>query len=272
MASQFEKCERLKNLHEGSEAFVIPNPWDTGSARLLQGLGFSALATTSSGLAYTLGRKDGEISMEEKLAHCLLLSGATEIPVSADFENGFADDPSDAALNVMRLAETGVAGCSIEDFSRESKELYDFNFSIERIHATVEAIESLGIPFQLTARAENLLRGVDDLDDTIGRLKAFEKAGADVLYAPGIHTLDQLRIVTSELSKPFNVLASFLPSATVDEFAKAGAKRISIGGALNWLAVNAVIEAGNEMMQQGSFTWHRNVASGREVNELLDAH
>ena len=218
MPDQLEKCETFKNLHREEQAWVIPNPWDVGSARLLQGLGFRALATTSSGFAYTLGRADGEVTLEEKLFHCKSIVSSTDIPVNADFENGFNEDTAMVAENIKRLAETGVAGCSIEDYSRDEHVLYDFSRSVERVQAAAEAIAELNIPIQLTARAENLLRGVDDLDDTIARLKAFEAAGADVLYAPGIDSLERLQTVTCELEKPFNVLASFVPGLASQNF------------------------------------------------------
>jgi 2-methylisocitrate lyase-like PEP mutase family enzyme len=168
--TQKEKCERFANLHKKEGAFLIPNPWDAGSARLLQGLGFQALATTSAGLAHSLGKADGEVTLEEKLEHCRTLAKVTSIPINADFENGFADDPEMVAVNVLKIAETGIAGCSIEDFSRISHTLYDHSLAVERVQAAAEAVASLKVSFQLTARAENLLRGVDDLDDTIRRL------------------------------------------------------------------------------------------------------
>lgn len=269
MPAQIEKCETFIKLHEAETAWVIPNPWDVGSAKLLQGLGFKALATTSSGFAYTLGRADGEVTLEEKLQHCKSIAGATNIPVNADFENGFAEDAMAVAANIKRLAETGIAGCSIEDYSRDEHVLYDFSRAVERVQAAAEAIAELNIPIQLTARAENLLRGVDDLDDTIARLKAFESAGADVLYAPGISTLQQLQRVTSELEKPFNVLASFIPTASVAEFSAAGANRISVGGSLNYAAINPVIVAGKEMLGQGSFHWLDSAVKGAELKRLL---
>jgi 2-methylisocitrate lyase-like PEP mutase family enzyme len=269
MISQKEKCESFAALHRQPGAFLIPNPWDTGSARLLQGLGFSALATTSAGFAYALGKTDGEVSLEEKLQHCTAVASATEIPVNADFENGFADDPRDVARNVLRVATTGVAGCSVEDFGRDTKAIYDFDLAVERVHAAAEAVATLGMPFQLTARAENLLRGVNDLDDTVRRLQAYTAAGADVLYAPGVASLDQLRQVTAELDKPFNALAVFFSRATVPELADAGAKRISVGSALAWAALHPVIEAGKEMLDRGSFDWTAKMASGAEVAKYL---
>ena len=269
MINQKSKCYEFARLHQQAGAFVIPNPWDTGSARLLQGFGFKALATTSAGLAYTLGRADGEVTLEEKLNHCSTLAANTTVPINADFENGFADDPESAASNVLKAASTGIAGCSIEDFSRDAHSLYDFNVSVERVQAAVEAVATLDMPFLLTARAENLLRGVNDLENTIKRLKAFEAVGAHVLYAPGIRSLDQLKQVTAELSAPFNVLAPFIQGASVDDFADAGAKRVSIGGALNWAAVNPVLKAGKEMLEQGTFNWTAEMAPSGEVKRLL---
>lgn len=267
--SQKEKCEQFAKLHKQDTAFLIPNPWDTGSARILQGLGFSALATTSAGFAHTLGRCDGEVTLEEKLSHCEEIAGNIDIPVNADFENGFSENPDGVALNVKKMIETGVAGCSIEDYSRENHVLYELDFAIERLHAAAEVVASADIPFQLTARAENLLRGVEDLDDTIRRLQAYSVAGADVLYAPGISSLEHLKQVTSELDKPFNVLAPFIKGATVAELGEAGARRISVGGALNWITVNPLIRAGKEMLEQGTFSWVCEMASGSEVKKLL---
>tara|TARA_R110002096_G_scaffold23438_11_gene74602 strand:+ start:2243 stop:3061 length:819 start_codon:yes stop_codon:yes gene_type:complete len=272
MTSQAEKCARLAALHTGTETFVIPNPWDIGSAKLLQGLGFAALATTSAGFAYTLGRADGEVTLAEKLAHCAALAHATTIPVSADFENGFADDPDDVATNVLALAATGVAGCSIEDYARDSHTLYPFEQAVERVQAAAAAVASLDVEFQLTARAENLLRGVDDLDATIARLRAFEAAGAHVLYAPGLTTLAQLREVTGAVSRPVNVLAPLIRDATIDDFARAGAKRISVGSALAWAAVNPLLQGAGEMLEHGTFGWLREMAASKTVNALLSAN
>jgi 2-methylisocitrate lyase-like PEP mutase family enzyme len=269
MISQSEKCERFAELHKRDGAFLIPNPWDVGSAKLLQGLGFEAIATTSAALAYTFGRADGEVTLQEKLEHCSELAKATSIPINADFENGFADDPSSVSLNLLRVAETGIAGCSIEDFSRDSHTLYDFGLAVERVQAAAETVASLDMPFQLTARAENFIRGVEDIDDTIKRMQAFSAAGADVLYSPGLSTLDQLRQVTAEIDKPFNVLAPFFRGVSVNDFAAAGAKRISVGSALNWASVNPLLQAGKEMLGKGTFAWTATMASTREVNELL---
>ena len=269
MRSQKLKCEEFTSLHQQAGAFLIPNPWDIGSAKLLEGFGFKALATTSAGLAHTLGRSDGEVTLEEKLNHCSELATNTTVPINADFENGFADDPETIANNVLKVASTGIAGCSIEDFNRESRTIYDFNLSVDRVQAVVEAVVKLDIPFLLTARAENLLHGVNDLEDTIKRLKAYEAVGADVLYAPGIVSLAQLKQVTVELSAPINVLAPLIRGASVDELAYAGAKRVSIGGALNWAAVNPVLKAAKEMIDRGTFNWTTELAPRDEVKQLL---
>lgn len=273
MPTQKIKCEEFQRLHLQADAFIIPNPWDIGSARLLQNLGFKALATTSVGVAYTLGRVDGEITLEEKLNHCRELSNNTSVPINADFENGFADAPEEVAKNILKLAATGVAGCSIEDFSRETKSLYDFNFAVERVQAAVEAVATLGMPFQLTARAENLLRDNNDnnneIEETIKRLKAFEAVGAHVLYAPAIRSLAQLKTVTRELDAPFNVLAPFIKGASLAEFEESGAKRVSLGGALNWAAVNPVLTASEEMLSKGTFNWTSKIAPGDTVKKLL---
>lgn len=268
--SQHSKCEQFAKLHLEPGAFLIPNPWDAGSARLLQGLGFKALATTSAGFAFTAAKVDGQISLDEKLAHCRSLCEATDIPINADFENGFADDPQTVHKNVLKVAATGVAGCSIEDFSRDDNTIYPLDLAVERIQAAAEAVATLGMPLQLTARAENLLRGVDDLDDTIKRLQAYESAGANVLYAPGLKTLDELKKVTSEIGKPLNVLAVFFRDTTVEDFAAAGAKRISIGGALAWASVKPLLDAGKEMLEKGSFDWTKTMASGAEVKKLFN--
>lgn len=272
MATQEEKAERFKALHEREGAFIIPNPWDVGSARLLAGLGFEALATTSAGFANSLGRLDGEVTLNELIEHCRDLCAATDLPVSADLENCFADDPEQAAETILLAARAGLVGGSIEDYTgNPSNPIYDFELAIERVHAAAEAARSLDFPFTLTARAENLLHGRHDLDDTISRLQAFEAAGADVLYAPALTTLDEVRLVTGALSKPLNVLATFLKGVTVAELADAGVRRISIGGALARAAITALLRAGMEMREQGSFGWSLDLASGTDVEKLLSA-
>jgi len=272
MATQLERATAFKALHEREGAFVIPNPWDVGSARLLASLGFEALATTSSGFANSLGRLDGEVTREEVIEHCRSLSAATDLPVSADLENCFADDPSKVGETLLLGARVGLVGGSIEDFSRDpSKPIYDFALAVERVHAAAIAARSLDFPFTLTARAENLLHGRNDLDDTIRRLQAFEAAGADVLYAPGLKTLDEVRLVTGALKKPVNVLAPVMKNVTVAQLAEAGAKRISTGGALARSAITALLRAGAEMIDRESFEWTSDLASSADVKKLLSA-
>ena len=270
MTNQKEKAEKFRALHEREGAFVIPNPWDVGSARLLAGLGFEALATTSAGFANSLGRLDGQVTRDEAVEHCRALCAAVGLPVSADLENCFADEPEKAAATILLGAEAGLAGGSIEDYSGDpSKPIYDFTLAVERVHAAAEAAHSLDFHFTLTARAENILRGVNDLDDTIRRLQAFEAAGADVLYAPMLKTLDEVRLVSGALTKPLNVLGPLLAHVTVAELADAGAKRISLGGALARAAVTALLRAGAEMREHGSFAWATDLASSTEVARLL---
>ena len=267
--SQADKCADFQALHASEGAFIIPNPWDAGTARLLQGLGFKALATTSAGFAFSLARADGQPTLEEKLAHCRAITAATDIPVNVDFEDGFAADPETVAANVTRLLDTGIAGCSIEDFNRQRQSLYEFDLAVERVAAAKAAIEASGMPVLLTARCENLLRGVQDRDDTIARLQAFEAAGADVLYAPGITSLDDLATVTGAVSKPFNVLGVMIPGATLADFAAAGAKRVSVGSALTWAALKPVLDAGRAMIDEGDFSWISALASGRDIAALM---
>ncbi len=272
MATQREKAERFEALHKREGAFVIPNPWDVGSARLLAGFGFEALATTSAGFANSLGRLDGQMTRDEVIEHCRSLSAATELPVSADLENCFADNPAEVGETILLGARAGLVGGSIEDYGGEpSNRIYDFNLAVERVHAAAEAAHSLDFPFTLTARAENLIRGNDDLDDTVRRLQAFEAAGADVLYAPGLKTLDEVRLVTSALTKPLNVLAPLLKGVTVAELADAGARRISVGGALARAALTALLRACAEMREAGSFNWTSDLASSADVKKLLSA-
>jgi 2-methylisocitrate lyase-like PEP mutase family enzyme len=264
---QLEKAERFRALHERQGAFLIPNPWDAGSARLLEGLGFEALATTSAGFAQTLGRLDGSVTLEEKLEHCRALTAVTDIPVSADLENGYADDPEKAARTIALAAEAGVVGGSIEDYS--GTEIYDFDFAVERVRAAVKAARSLDFPFTLTARAENHIRGRNDLEDTMRRLQAYAEAGADVVYAPGLASLEDVRAVAQSVGKPLNVLAPCIAGVTVSELAAAGAKRISIGGALADVAIGALLRAGREMQDQGTFTWLSDAASAAELAGYL---
>lgn len=269
MATQLEKAEKLRALHARQGAFIVPNPWDAGSARFLTALGFEALATTSAGFAFSLGRADGNVTLEEKIEHCRALCAATALPIIADLENCFADDPKTAAQTILRGAEAGLVGGSIEDWN--GSEIYDFSLAVERVQAAVEAARSLDFPFALTARAENLLRGRMDMDETLRRLQAFEAAGADVLYAPGLKTLAEVRIVTGAVKKPVNVLAGGMQGVTLSLLAAAGAKRISTGGALARAAIGEMLRAGREMQEQGGFEWMARVAPGGEVVKLLEA-
>jgi 2-methylisocitrate lyase-like PEP mutase family enzyme len=248
-ASQADKGAAFVALHAG-EPFLIPNPWDTGSARVLEALGFPALATTSSGFAFTLGRVDGGATLDEVADHVRAIAAGTNVPLSVDLENGYGHAPEEAAAAITRVAEAGAVGGSIEDWDAAGS-LYAFDHAVERVAAAVEAARALDVPFVLTARAENHLRGNPDLDDTIARLQAFERAGADCLYAPGLRTTDQIRAVCDAVGKPVNVLA--MPSLTVAEIFGAGAQRISVGGRLAWVAVDALAKAAEQLRDEGSF-------------------
>jgi 2-methylisocitrate lyase-like PEP mutase family enzyme len=258
----------FRALHERTGAFVIPNPWDVGSARLLAGLGFEALATTSAGFAWTRGQPDGGVSREEALAHCREIAAATPLPVNADLEKCFADDPAGVAATIRLAGETGIAGASIEDASGdETNPIYDFDLAVERVRAGVAANRALAVPMLITARAENLLHGRKDLADTIRRLQAFEAVGADVLYAPGLATVEEIRAVTSAVKKPVNVLVGgWNPDLTVEEIAAAGGKRISVGGALARAALGAFLGAAREIRDKGAFTYARSAAPAAELN------
>ncbi len=247
---QQRKAEALQALHAG-EPFLIPNPWDAGSARVLGALGFKALASTSSGFAFTLGRLDGDVSLDEVLEHAAALDRATGLPLSVDLENGYGADPESAALAIVRVAEAGAVGGSIEDYDREVG-IYDLEHAVERVAAAAGAARGLEFPFALTARAENHIRGNPDLADTIARLQAFEQAGADVLYAPGLRNPDEIRAVCDAVSKPVNVLA--LPGLSPGEIVEAGAQRISVGGSLTWTAVHAMAAAASEIRDRGDFS------------------
>jgi 2-methylisocitrate lyase-like PEP mutase family enzyme len=247
---QERKAAAFVALHAGGP-FVIPNPWDAGSARALAALGFKALATTSSGFAFTLGRLDGGATLEDVAAHVAALDRATDLPISVDLENGYGPDPQDAATAIRRVAEAGAVGGSIEDYD-PAGHLYALDHAVERIAAAVEGARDLGFPFMLTARAENHLRGNPDLDDTIARLQAFEHAGADVLYAPGLRSVEEIRAVCTAVAKPVNVLAR--PGLSFAEIASAGAQRVSVGGALTWVAVSAMADAARAMRDSGDFS------------------
>lgn len=248
--TQEEKAAEFVALHEG-QAFIIPNPWDVGSARVLESLGFKALATTSSGFAFTLGRPDGGATLDEVIEHVRFLARSTSVPVSVDLENGYGPHPEAAAAAISRAGGAGAVGGSIEDYDPD-KEIYSLDHAVERVAAAGEAAMRLDFKFMLTARAENHIRGNPDLEDTIARLKAYEGAGADVLYAPGLRSGDEIQAVCDEISKPLNVLAR--PGLSMSEIVEAGGQRISVGGALTWVAVTALINAAVEIRDAGDFS------------------
>ena len=273
MRSQAEKASMFRALHERPGAFIIPNPWDAGTARMLAALGFEALATTSLGVANGLGRVDSSVTRDEVIANCRIIAEATDLPVNVDLENGFAHVPEDAAVSIRLAAEAGAVGGSIEDFTGDRKNaIYDFDLSVARVKAAVKVARTLPVPFMVTARAENLIRGRNDMADTIRRLQAYEEAGADVLYAPGLRNLKEVREVVGAVKRPFNVVTGWLdPDITAADLAEAGAKRISVGGALSRLALAAFVQAGRAMKEQGSFAWMRDMASIAELSKLYGA-
>jgi 2-methylisocitrate lyase-like PEP mutase family enzyme len=248
--NQAEKGAAFRALHEG-EPFVIPNPWDAGSAKVLESLGFKALATTSSGFAYTLGRADGKATLDQVIEHTRVLAAATSLPVSVDLENGHGPSPANAAEAIARAGIAGAVGGSIEDYDPGEDRVYDRDHAAERIAAAAKMAAALPFPFTLTARAENHIRGNPDLDDTIARLQAYEAAGADVLYAPGLRTADEVRAVCAAVSRPVNVLAH--RGLTFAEVVEAGAQRCSVGGALTWVATSALAQAA-EALRDGDFS------------------
>jgi len=254
-ATQTEKATRFRALHEGPGAFLIPNPWDAGSARILAGLGFQALATSSGASAGILGRRDGQVTREEALVHARAIVLATDLPVSADLEKGFGDAPAAAAETIRLAGEVGLVGGSIEDATGDrEKPLYDIGHATERVAAAAQAARALPFPFTLTARAENFFRGNPDLDDTIKRLQAFERAGADVLFAPGLPDLAAVRAVCAAVSKPVNFMVGIRgKSFTVAELEAAGVRRISLATSLYRAAMSGLVEAAREVKDQGTF-------------------
>jgi 2-methylisocitrate lyase-like PEP mutase family enzyme len=272
MKTAAEKAAHFRALHERPGAFIIPNPWDAGTARLLASLGFEALATTSLGLANSLGRVDGTnaVSRAEVIENCRVIAAATDLPVNADLENGYADEPRAAAEMIRLAAEAGISGGSIEDATgNPSHPIYDFDLAVERVHAAVEVARALPVPFLLTARAENLLHG-RDLDDAIRRLQAFERVGADVLYAPGVRDLPAIRAVVGAVGKPVNVVMSAAdPDLTLAQLAEAGVKRVSVGGALSRLALAGFLAGAREMAERGAFTWMRDTVPTRELKAVF---
>ncbi len=270
--SQSEKAKKFRKLHEGSGAFVIPNPWDAGTARMLAALGFKALATTSAGLAFSLGRRDGEklITREEAMAHARTIVGAADLPVSADLENGFGDAPEAVADTIRIAAEAGLVGGSIEDATGDTQRpIYEHGHAVERVRAAVEAAKALPFPFTVTARAENFLHGRADLEDTIRRLLAFAEAGAEVLYAPGLPTLEAIREVCAAVApRPVNALVG-AAGRSAGELAEAGVRRISTGSALHRAAMGAFLNAAKELKDHGTFTFLEQAIPFAELSNMM---
>ena len=261
-SEQQVRAEHFLTLHDGPAPLLIPNPWDAGSAKLLASLGFDALATTSSGFAATLGRPDGSVTRDEALAHAAVIVAATDRPVSADLENGFADDPGGVAETVRLAIEAGLAGCSVEDFTRQADApIYDAGLAAERVAAAIEVAHAGPVHLVITARAENYLHGRRELADTIRRLQSFQEAGADVLYAPGLNDLDDIRTLVASVDRPVNVLA--LPGGpSVAALAVAGVRRVSVGGAFAYAAMGAVVEAARELREEGTYGFWKGAGVG----------
>jgi 2-methylisocitrate lyase-like PEP mutase family enzyme len=263
MPTQTEKAQRFSELHHGDRPLLMPNPWDRGSAALLESLGFAALATTSSGYAATLGRQDGALTRDEALEHAAWIASGTDLPVSADLENCFADEPAGVAETVMLAIGAGLAGCSIEDYSgRADDPIYDQALATERVAAAADSAHGGPVQLVLTARAENYLHGRQDLADTIARLQAFQQAGADVLYAPGVTSLEDIRQIVTSVDRPVNVLA-IAGAPMVADLASVGVKRISVGGAFAFVALGAVVQAARELTEQGTYSYLELARPGR---------
>jgi 2-methylisocitrate lyase-like PEP mutase family enzyme len=264
-----EKYEQFLALHHGAAPLLLPNAWDPGTAKLFAFLGFSAVATTSGGHAATLGRLDGQVTLDELLAHAAELAHATEVPINVDFENGFADAPEGVAANVTRVAATGVAGCSIEDFSRRAEDpIYEPAAAAARVEAAAHAAHGSGPRVVLTARAENYLHGNPDLADTIARLQSYQEAGADVLYAPGLQTLDDIRTLVAAVDLPVNVLA--LPNVPpISELAASGVRRVSVGSAFSRVALGATIDAAREFLDQGTYGFWKVAGSAAPLRDAF---
>lgn len=269
--SQHEKAQRFQSLHNAARAFVIANPWDAGSARILAGLGYLALTTSSGASAAILGRLDGQVSRDEALGQIRDIVAATDLPVAADLEKGFGDSPEIVAQTIRLAADAGLVGGSIEDATGDkAKPLFELNHAIERIAAAAQAARALPFPFMLTARSENFLRGNPDLDDTIKRLQAFERAGANVLFAPGLPTLDAVRTVCSSLSRPFNFMVGIRgKSFTVAELEAAGVRRISLASSLYRAAMSGLVNAAREAKDQGTFGFLDHSLTTPELNAFM---
>jgi 2-methylisocitrate lyase-like PEP mutase family enzyme len=271
MLTQAEKAAAFAELHKRSGTFIIPNPWDIGSARLLQHLGFEALATSSSGYAFSVGKADHNVGRENMLEHAAAIAAATDLPVSIDLENGFGDAPATVAETIRLAGATGAAGGSVEDSTeRKDDPIYDRGLAADRIRAAAEAAHSLPFPFMLTARAENYLVGKPDLKDTIERLQMYQEAGADVLYAPGLRTIEDIATLVRSVDRPVNVIMSLKGvNLSAADLSKVGVRRISVGSGLARCALGAFLRAANEMREQGTFTFGEDAADGRTINSIF---
>jgi 2-methylisocitrate lyase-like PEP mutase family enzyme len=271
MRTQLEKARAFRALHERDNAFIIPNPWDIGTARLLARLGFEALATTSAGYAFSVGQRDQTVGRDNTLAHAVCIVSATDLPVSADLENGFGDDPKTVAETIRLAAEAGLVGGSIEDATNNpGNPLYELEKAVERVRAAAETARSLPFPFTLTARAENFLVGRRDLRDTIKRLQSYRDAGADVLYAPGLASKDEIAAVVSSVDRPVNVIMGLQGvQLSVAELSALGVKRISVGSALSRAALGAFLRAAREMREYGTFAFAADAVSYRDINAMF---
>ena len=269
--TQVEKGQIFAALHERDGAFIIPNPWDVGTARLLAQLGFEALATTSAGSSFSMGQRDNSITRNDMMAHVATIAAATELPVSADLENGFGDSPEFVAETIKLAARAGLVGGSIEDMSRDpGRPIYDMGFATERVRAAAEVVRDLLFAFTLTARAENYLAGRPDLGDTIKRLQAYQAAGADVLYAPGIVSKDDIATIVKSVDRPVNVVMGLQGvQLSLAELSAIGVKRVSVGSALSRAALGAFLRAAREMREHGTFTFAEQAVGYRDINAML---
>jgi len=270
MSTQIEKGEAFRKLHEKGSCFVIPNPWDQGSARILEHMGFKALASSSAGFAFSIAKPDLGITKASLMTHLTGVCQATSVPVSADLQNGFGNDPEDVAVTILQAAKSGIVGGSIEDASGDGgNPVYPLELAAERIRHAAVAARSLGFKFTLTARAENYLYGRADLKDTIRRLQAYQEAGADVLFAPGITASEDIRQIVSSIDKPLNVLIGMSMHLTVAQLQELGVTRISLGGSLARAAYGALMRAATEILTVGSFEYTAQAASGKELNAIF---
>jgi 2-methylisocitrate lyase-like PEP mutase family enzyme len=272
MVTQAEKGLAFRALHERDKAFIIPNPWDVGTARLLAHLGFEALATTSAGYAFSVGRRDNTIDRDEMMAHVSAIASATDLPVSADLENGYGDDPDTVAQTIKLAADAGLVGGSIEDSFGGDGAVYEIGQAAERIRAAAEVVRSLPFRFALTARAENYLVGRNDLKDTIARLQAYQEAGADVLYAPGLKTKDEIAAVVRSVDRPVNVIMGLQGvQMSLAELSALGVKRVSVGSALSRAALGAFLRGAHEMRDNGTFNFAEDAVSYRDISAMFKA-